>query len=360
MDEDLTLHLDPVKRMKTLMDSTAIELNPSIPLNRYYRSLNEIYRVAGFYVEEKNFEKALSLYIRFVTLAVEELPNHQDYKGFTSQEKIKAEKSLAAAFDRAELLKQRLKEKFEADSIRAKQILEEREAERAERAAAAAAAAAAATAVVDNNDLDKPSSVSQGLGDSLKPSAPSSQPCYDSQNGLLRRPCTLRIASGIVGKFIEKVERNTSLNIETCAVLCGNMGSGGIYRITHAVIPKQDGSPDSCDMHNEEEIFAFQDNHNLITLGWIHTHPSQTAFLSSVDLHTHCAYQLMLPEAIAIVVAPKYNQVVAFRLSPEGMKEVGNCHQTKFHPHDNSNSLFNVCTDVEFDSKLNAEVIDLR
>lgn len=34
---------------------------------RYYRSLNEIYRVAGFYVEEKNFEKALSLYIRFVT-----------------------------------------------------------------------------------------------------------------------------------------------------------------------------------------------------------------------------------------------------------------------------------------------------
>lgn len=60
---------------------------------------------------------------------MEELPNHQDYKGFTSQEKIKAEKSLAAAFDRAELLKQRLKEKFEADSIRAKQILEEREAE---------------------------------------------------------------------------------------------------------------------------------------------------------------------------------------------------------------------------------------
>lgn len=35
MDEDLTLHLDPVKRMKTLMDSTAIELNPSIPLNRW-------------------------------------------------------------------------------------------------------------------------------------------------------------------------------------------------------------------------------------------------------------------------------------------------------------------------------------
>lgn len=38
------------------------------------------------------------------------------------------------------------------------------------------------------------------------------------------------------------------------------------------------------------------------------THPSQTAFLSSVDLHTHCSYQLMMPEAVAIVCAPKHNE----------------------------------------------------
>ena len=41
---------------------------------------------------------------------------------------------------------------------------------------------------------------------------------------------------------------------------------------------------------------------------WFQTHPTQTAFLSSVDLHTHCSYQLMLPEAIAIVCAPKHNE----------------------------------------------------
>lgn len=39
---------------------------------------------------------------------------------------------------------------------------------------------------------------------------------------------------------------------------------------------------------------------------FLQTHPSQTAFLSSVDLHTHCSYQVMMPEAIAIVCAPKY------------------------------------------------------
>ena len=38
------------------------------------------------------------------------------------------------------------------------------------------------------------------------------------------------------------------------------------------------------------------------------THPTQTAFLSSVDLHTHCSYQLMMPEAIAIVCSPRFNE----------------------------------------------------
>ena len=46
----------------------------------------------------------------------------------------------------------------------------------------------------------------------------------------------------------------------------------------------------------------------LIFLFMLQTHPSQTAFLSSVDLHTHCSYQLMLPEAIAIVCSPKFNE----------------------------------------------------
>ena len=42
---------------------------------------------------------------------------------------------------------------------------------------------------------------------------------------------------------------------------------------------------------NEEEIFEVQDRRSLYPLGWIHTHPTQTCFLSSVDVHTHCGYQ---------------------------------------------------------------------
>jgi len=45
-----------------------------------------------------------------------------------------------------------------------------------------------------------------------------------------------------------------------------------------------------------------------ISISLFQTHPSQTAFLSSVDLHTHCSYQLMMPEALAIVCAPRYQE----------------------------------------------------
>ncbi|VDO87256.1 unnamed protein product [Haemonchus placei] len=89
---------------------------------------------------------------------------------------------------------------------------------------------------------------------------------------------------------------------------CTTFKVGSAFLVSHVILPKQSGSSDGCFAEGEEEVFAYQDKHDLITLGWIHTHPSQTAFLSSVDLHTHCAYQMMLNEAIAIVCAPSHNQ----------------------------------------------------
>ena len=39
-------------------------------------------------------------------------------------------------------------------------------------------------------------------------------------------------------------------------------------------------------------------------LSQIHTHPTQSCFMSSVDLHTHSGFQRMLPESFAVVCAP--------------------------------------------------------
>ncbi|KAI1230127.1 hypothetical protein IHE44_0010519 [Lamprotornis superbus] len=108
-------------------------------------------------------------------------------------------------------------------------------------------------------------------------------------------------------KFLQLADANTVRGVETCGILCGKLMRNE-FTITHVIIPKQLGGPDSCTTENEEELFIIQDQHGLVTLGWIHTHPTQTAFLSSVDLHTHCSYQMMLPESIAIVCSPKYQE----------------------------------------------------
>lgn len=42
------------------------------------------------------------------------------------------------------------------------------------------------------------------------------------------------------------------------------------FTITHVIVPKQSAGPDYCDMENVEELFRVQDQHDLLTLGWIH------------------------------------------------------------------------------------------
>ena len=65
-----------------------------------------------------------------------------------------------------------------------------------------------------------------------------------------------------------------------------------MFVISTLIIPKQEGTSDTVQALNEEEIFDVQDKRALYPLGWIHTHPTQTCFLSSVDVHTQCGYQV--------------------------------------------------------------------
>lgn len=55
----------------------------------------------------------------FCSLALEELPNHRNFQGFSSAEKNKAESSLQNAVQNAEMLKKLLKTKFEQDATQA-------------------------------------------------------------------------------------------------------------------------------------------------------------------------------------------------------------------------------------------------
>lgn len=162
--------------------------------------------------------------------------------------------------------------------------------------------------------------------------------------------------------FLIAAKSNTTRNVETGGILAGKL-SRNEFTITTVIIPKQEGCSDSFSTLKEEEIFDHQIEHDLITLGWIHTHPSQSAFMSSIDLHTHCSYQILLPEAIAIVVAPSYDETKIFSLTPDvGLPIISNCTKTGFHPHPNDTTLYCTCSHVTFEDsrKIQTILIDLR
>lgn len=196
----------------------------------------------------------------------------------------------------------------------------------------------------------------------LDPSSFIFKPSAYLENGAPLR--TVFLPPELRGHFLALAAENTRRNLETCGILCGTLISNALF-ISRLLIPEQISTSDTCETVNESAIFDYCDSEDLMMLGWIHTHPTQTCFMSSRDLHTHCGYQVMMPESIAIVCAPSKNpDWGVFRLTdPPGLKTVLNCTQTGlFHPH----SEHNVYTDAlrpghVFEAKgLEFETVDLR
>lgn len=174
----------------------------------------------------------------------------------------------------------------------------------------------------------------------------------------------LHVPVRMMEDFLRLARANTDKNLETCGVLAGSL-KNRVFHITTLIIPKQESTSDSCSTLNEEEIFEVQDKLSLFPLGWIHTHPTQTCFMSSVDLHTHYSYQIMLPEAIAIVMAPTDSSSPhgIFHLSdPGGVSIIRNCQQRGFHPHEEPEDgpIYEHCSHVFMNPKIKFDVVDLR
>ncbi|KAL1901249.1 hypothetical protein Cpir12675_000617 [Ceratocystis pirilliformis] len=173
------------------------------------------------------------------------------------------------------------------------------------------------------------------------------------------------LPSGLRKAFVALARVNTSRHIETCGMLCGAPQNGALY-IHELLVPEQVGTSDTCETVNELAIYEHMEKHNLVCYGWIHTHPTQTCFMSSRDLHTHASYQAGLPEAIAIVCAPTSEPSYGiFRLTdPAGKDHILDCRQTAtFHPHSIDN-IYTKCNKpighVIEREDLTFTVVDLR
>ncbi|PKA55568.1 AMSH-like ubiquitin thioesterase 2 [Apostasia shenzhenica] len=175
----------------------------------------------------------------------------------------------------------------------------------------------------------------------------------------------LQLSAGLLDEFMELAKANTEKDLETCGILGASLNNQTYY-ITTLVIPKQESTSNTCQALNEEEIHAILEGESLLPAGWIHTHPSQTCFLSSIDLHTQYSYQVMLPEAVAIVIAPTDSERKRgiFRLSdPGGINVLRQCQERGFHSHPETpdgSPIYEVCSNVRINPHLSFDIFDMR
>ena len=388
---------EPRARLKALSEyASTVEIDRNIPPQRYYRSGVEMIRMADMYMKENELEYAYTLYMKFITIFVEQIRNHPQYNTVPIKDKEQNQQALRKVIPKAEELKKQLLEQYQSEFDKYLQNTKERERSEKERvkqeeleklreeeetknklaalAAARAAKAAMSTAITspeENKHKKVPSITPKPLLSPFTDIVPQTSkdkktPTIDrttKPSVLMSDNLTLRdivLPTKLMHNFLMLAFSNTANNKETCGILAGKLERNRLL-VTHLLIPEQTGSPDSCVTHNEEDIFDYQDQHNLITLGWIHTHPTQTAFLSSVDLHTHCAYQLMMAEAIAIVCAPKYDETGFFILTPDyGLDFIANCRESGFHPHPSEPALYMKAKHCKLDAEAVIEVVDLR
>ncbi|XP_004858411.1 AMSH-like protease isoform X4 [Heterocephalus glaber] len=375
MPDHTDVSVSPEERVRALSKlGCNITINEDITPRRYFRSGVEMERMASVYLEEGNLENAFVLYNKFITLFVEKLPSHRDYQQCAVPEKQDIMKKLKEiAFPRTDELKKDLlkkynieyqeylqsKNKYKAEilkklehqrlidaerkriaQMRQQQLeteqflffedqLKKQELARGQMRSQETPALSEQTdgkalscfSAHQNNSLlnvfaDQPNkseatnyaSHSPPVNRALKPAATLSA----VQNLVVEGLRCVVLPRDLCHRFLLLAESNTVRGIETCGILCGKL-----------------------------------------------THPTQTAFLSSVDLHTHCSYQLMLPEAVAIVCSPKHKDTGIFRLTNAGMLEVSACKNKGFHPHTKDPRLFSICKHVLV-KDMKITVLDLR
>jgi len=361
-------------------------------------------RMANNYYEDDSLQKAYVLYHKYLSLFIEKIGKHPEYGTVSSQDKVKVKKALMVVLRKCEDIKAALKlvfrkdyeeylERLEIQRREEEELLKKLEQQRIHEAdekikqEANDYRKAKEHSLVEARDRELAiwtqcqMNEAKALEDmkwrqmndrsypaAAEPAGPPAVPdrstkpfsfmSYDDDVTGKLRP--LVVPEELMPSFLSVAEPNTSANIETCGILAGRVVKNTL-RITHLIVPKQKGTPDSCITEEEEDLIACQDQHNLITLGWIHTHPSQTAFLSSVDLHMHAPFQLMLPEAVAIVCAPRFNETGFFVLTPDhGLDFINGCRQTGFHPHPKEPPLFQEGDHIQVDANAPIQLIDLR
>jgi STAM-binding protein len=371
------------------------------PLKLYLNSARLLYRTAELYHRTGDLSNAYVLYLKFSNLLVYTFPKHRQYRQHP-QEIVELKKSAVLAIDALERIKEGLEVWWEEqvrpvisvdredvvddDRIGSEQqqvddqiTVDESERRRIEierfhrkQSEDGADPYGLLTEqftkiTVDECDGDNRPTT---FIDKLEPEQEQKHEhkivekmIFLTESGMPLRLVTVPVC--IVEVFMKIAAANTDKNVETCGVLGGTLHQN-TFKVTHLIIPKQHGTSDTVSMIKEEEVAEVAIRSDLMTLGWIHTHPTQSCFMSSVDQHTQFPFQALMAEAVAIVVAPRRQpNYGVFRLTdPPGMASVGRCGLAGFHAHPDNMYRELVHSSptghVRMDGEASLSVIDLR
>ena len=130
--------------------------------------------------------------------------------------------------------------------------------------------------------------------------------------------------------------------------------------MTHLVVPRQKGDSTTCECLDEELVVAALQENGVVQVGWIHTHPSHSTFLSSIDVHTQYRLQSDIPGAVAIVHSHRDGQTGHFRLTERGMLDIANCRQDGFHEGCARSENWGTVQTCSLKDPLSIKAIDLR
>eukprot|EP01084_Bolivina_argentea_P057017 104242_1 len=194
-----------------------------------------------------------------------------------------------------------------------------------------------------------------------------SQNTYTPNTNISTSLATIIIPERMISEFSEKYSmENTTKNIETGGIILGvHDATHNIYTITHVLLPKQNGHANAVFMLNEFEWSVICGTLGLQIIGWIHTHPTQSCFMSSVDVHTQFNIQQQNNSAIGIVIAPT-DTTKTFRLTKFGMDVLSKCNTNSHHVHANakgediSTLLYEIANNIQMDPTTHCIFIDIR
>ena len=107
---------EPAERLRHLgLTASELKVDSRIPIRRYFRSGQEMLKMAEIYRTEGNYEAAYVLYMKYMTLFVEKLKSHRDYNQIIPAEKKKVSKSVREAMTLTEELKTKLQRRYEEE-----------------------------------------------------------------------------------------------------------------------------------------------------------------------------------------------------------------------------------------------------